>query len=268
MMDKRKHSKTIITSDIKRVMEYHNHRKFKSTSRYDLRESPDGPTRVVYEVSRGKTSFKHDRPLQLGLAVYYLAKLHMLQFYYDFLLEYIPRECWSMIQMDTDSLYLALSKGSLREAVPAHRLADFDEAAKVWLSNDGGGKKDRTAGKFKIEQEAARGIALSSKCYFTDDGDAKLCDACARGDSRLCEQCAPTAHYSCKGVSKRTNNLNFKVYQHALQSHRAVMAVNRGIRQTPENVLVTYEQTKRGISPLYYKRRVADDGVTTLPLNI
>lgn len=85
-----------------------------------------------------------------------------------------------MIQMDTDSLYLAISRESLRDAVPEERLAEFDQAAKVWLSDNGGGTKDRTAGKFKIEQEAARGIALSSKCYFTDDGDSKLCELCSR----------------------------------------------------------------------------------------
>ena len=42
--------------------------------------------------------------------VYQLAKLRMLQFYYEFLDFYFDRQDFELIQMDTDSLYFAFSR--------------------------------------------------------------------------------------------------------------------------------------------------------------
>ena len=41
--------------------------------------------------------------------VYQLAKLRMLVFYYDFLDKYVDRKDFELIQIDTDSMYMALS---------------------------------------------------------------------------------------------------------------------------------------------------------------
>ena len=48
-----------------------------------------------------------DLPLQIGVAVYHLAKLRMLEFFYDFIDKFIDRLDYEMIEMDTDSNYFA-----------------------------------------------------------------------------------------------------------------------------------------------------------------
>ena len=53
---------------------------------------------------------KNDIPKQIGLFVLQYVKLIMLQCYYDFLDQYLDRSDFEMAQMDTDSLYFAVSK--------------------------------------------------------------------------------------------------------------------------------------------------------------
>ncbi len=45
-----------------------------------------------FEVMAGKHQIIMDTPIQIGCAVYQLAKLRMLQFYYDCLDKYVERE--------------------------------------------------------------------------------------------------------------------------------------------------------------------------------
>ena len=63
----------------------------------------------VYEVEMLKKTIDWDLPLQIGFFVYQYAKLRMLEFYYDFIDKYIDRTDFQLCEMDTDSLYLALS---------------------------------------------------------------------------------------------------------------------------------------------------------------
>ena len=48
-----------------------------------------------------------DLPLQIGVAVYHLAKLRMLDFYCNFIDKYIDRSDFELLEMDTDSNYFA-----------------------------------------------------------------------------------------------------------------------------------------------------------------
>ena len=52
----------------------------------DLEEIGD-----VYEIKEKKRKVEITRPYQCGIAVYQLAKLRMLEFYYDFLDNYVDR---------------------------------------------------------------------------------------------------------------------------------------------------------------------------------
>ena len=49
------------------------------------------------------------RPFQVGIAVYQLAKLRMLEFYYDFLDRFVNRSDFELIQMDIYSNYMPIS---------------------------------------------------------------------------------------------------------------------------------------------------------------
>ena len=63
----------------------------------------------AYELESRKVKVMIRRPFQVGIAVYQLAKLRMLEFYYDFLDKFIDRRDFELIQMDTDSNYMAIA---------------------------------------------------------------------------------------------------------------------------------------------------------------
>ena len=121
----------------------------------------------AYKVELRKDKITIDRPFQVGIVVYQLAKLRMLQFYYEFLDFYLDRRDFELIQMDTDSMYFALSREKLEDAVRPGYAALFEEKKKRWLAWDKW--SNREPGLFKLEKEATSGIALCSKCYHMKD---------------------------------------------------------------------------------------------------
>ena len=185
-----------------------------------------------------------DRPFLVGIVVYQLAKLRMLQFYYDFLDYYLDRRDYQLIQMNTDSVYLALSCNTLEEAVKPELREQFEKEKKNWLSWDKW--SSREPGLFKLESEGTRAIALCSKCYFVENelsGKAKM---------------------SSKGMSEAQNELLWQRYERALDGYTD-MATNRGFRMH-KGAIYTYEQRKLGLSAYYDKRWVLPDGIHTEPI--
>ena len=196
----------------------------------------------AYEIQERKKSVKITRPYQCGIAVYQLAKLRMLEFYYDFLDKYIDRSDFEYIYMDTDSAYFAISGECLRDVVRPALLEEYDRDVKNWLAWDK--DSERTPGLFKPEFIGSKMIALTPKCYFAE-GKAGT-------------------KYSCKGMSKTQNDLNWRRYMNALQGC-IDKAKNTGFRIRDQGV-VTYEQNKLGLSAYYDKRYVSPDGIHTRPL--
>ena len=197
----------------------------------------------AYELESRKPRITIRRPFQIGIAVYQLAKLRMLEFYYDFLDRYFDRKDFELIQMDTDSNYIAISGKKLEDIVRPELKAEFEAQKKNWLAWDKW--SGRTPGLFKLECEGNRMIALCSKCYFIDD----------RGEKKK---------FSTKGMSKKQNNINWQRFKTALQGNKD-MATNRGFRMRDGNI-VTYEQEKLGLSAYYDKRWVLPDGIHTEPI--
>ena len=78
-----------------------------------------------YEVISTKREICQDLPLQIGVAVYHLAKLRMLQFYYDFIDKYIEREDFELLEMDTDSNYFAFSEDSIEKLIKPHMREEY-----------------------------------------------------------------------------------------------------------------------------------------------
>ena len=70
-----------------------------------------------YEVVFAKDRIKLDVPIQIAVFILNLAKLRMLQFHYDWLDRLVSREDYMLLEMDTDSSYMALSKPTFEEAV-------------------------------------------------------------------------------------------------------------------------------------------------------
>ena len=197
----------------------------------------------AYELESRKSRITIRRPFQIGIAVYQLAKLRMLEFYYDFLDRYFDRKDFELIQMDTDSNYMAISGKKLEDIVKPELREEFEKEKKNWLAWDKW--SGRTPGLFKQEFEGERMIALCSKCYFADD----------RGDKKK---------LSTKGMNKKQNEINWYRFKAALEGNKD-MATNRGFRMR-DGKKVTYEQEKLGLSAYYDKRWVLPDGIHTEPI--
>ena len=137
---------------------------FRSPFFEDLEEINAG----VFEVRQRKRQVTITRPYQCGIAVYQLAKLRMLEFYYDFLDKFCDRRDFELIQMDTDSFYMALSANDFDDIIKPKMKELYKEEKKNWLVTDEYSK--RVPGLFKAEFQGKRMIALTSKCYFADSG--------------------------------------------------------------------------------------------------
>ena len=136
----------------------------------------------AYELESRKPRITIRRPFQIGIAVYQLAKLQMLEFYYDFLDKYVDRRDFELIQMDTDSNYMAISGERLEDVVRPELKQEFKAENNQWLSWDKW--SGRTPGLFKLECEGSRMIALCSKCYYVDEGEGKKRSLARRGCQR------------------------------------------------------------------------------------
>ena len=80
----------------------------------------------AYELESRKPRITIRRPFQVGIAVYQLAKRRMLEFYYDFLDRYFDRRDFELIQMDTDSNYMAISAEKLEDIVKPELQTEFE----------------------------------------------------------------------------------------------------------------------------------------------
>ena len=229
-----RHTNTIYTCDEEEVDKSLRSARFKTLEEI-------GP---AYKVELRKIKINIDRPFQVGIVVYQLAKLRMLQFYYDFLDFYLDRRDFELIQMDTDSMYFALSREKLEDAIRPGYETQFEEDKKRWLAWDKW--SNREPGLFKLEKEGTHAIALCSKCYHIKD------------------QATGQAKVSSKGVNKRQNEMRAERFERALAGDRD-MVTNRGFRMR-DGAMYTYEQRKLGLSAYYDKRWVLPDGIHTEPL--
>ena len=203
----------------------------------DLEEISEG----VFEVRQRKKRVTITRPYQCGIAVYQLAKLRMLEFYYDFLDKFCDRRDFELIQMDTDSFYMALSAEDFDDIIKPEMKKLYKEEKKKWFVTDEYSK--RVPGLFKPEFKGKRMIALTSKCYYADNETGSV------------------KKFSCKGVSRRQNEMSWERYKNALFG-ALDKARNIGFRKRA-NHIVTYEQSKLGLSAYYDKRIVHEDGIHT-----
>jgi hypothetical protein len=190
----------------------------------------------------------------------------MLQFTYEFLDTYIDRQDYQLLETDTDSMYIALSTDTLEEAIKPemlekyrHGLYGFCTETTVtadsefhWFPREccqqHAAYDKRLPGVFKLEAQGDTYIGLCSKTYLvrSDDGECKL---------------------SSKGVNKTAVKDPVSIFRKVIDEKTSVSAVNKGIRLNG-NTLHTYNQTKKGFSYFYCKRKVLDDGVSTVPLDI
>ena len=210
--------------------------------------------KTLFEIEQSKRKVRQTLPLQISVAVYNLAKLRMLEFYYDCLDKFVDRSDFELIEMDTDSNYMALT-GKFEDLIKPKMKEIWENEKYDWFPRDYNEevkKYDRRVpGLFKIEWETSKGavIALTSKVYY--------CHSDEKHNKNK---------FSCKGVQK-SNKLVLQQYKQVLDNSSIEVVLNKGFRMN-DNMLKTYQVKKNGLTPFYFKRKLLDDGIRTEPLDV
>ena len=106
IMDRSRHTNTKYVKG-SQVDKFINNRFFKT-----MNELPE----QIYEVEMSKTRIEHKEPIIVGFFILQYAKLTMLQLKYNFS-PFCDKNKYELIEMDTDSLYMALSEEKIDEII-------------------------------------------------------------------------------------------------------------------------------------------------------
>ena len=78
----------------------------------------------LYEVELLRVTIEHREPIIVGFFILQYAKLRMLELYYNFFNKFCELNTFEELEMDTDSLYLALAEENFYDCIqPAKRAA-------------------------------------------------------------------------------------------------------------------------------------------------
>jgi hypothetical protein len=249
-MDKTKHKEVKYTTDSKSEDRLTNHYTFFH------KEQLDGSC----EITLKKRRIKQNNPIHLSIAIYQLAKLRMLQFYYDCIDKYFDRSDFQYEEMDTDSAYISFSNEKpFENIIKPEQRDDFEKNKYNWFPRDFNQEvanfDKRTPGLFKDEWSGDAMVSLSSKNYI-----------CYLPDSIYKEK------VSAKGVQQKGRNqdvLNQIGFENVVKNKITLTGTNKGFRLCKESKsIITYSQTKTALSYMYDKRQVLSCGIRTIPLNI
>ena len=256
IMDKEKHQTTRYVNDEGHAQQLMNNPRYKTIGEFNEN---------LFEISMAKPLVQCDLPIQLGYTILQLAKLRMLQFYYDFLQENCVNTKFQLTEMDTDSFYMALAGPDIESILKNDDLRTaFNNKLRVDYCNDSeygpdqghffpreccdkhGKFDERTPGLFKVEHKGIEMISLCSKTYSlkTADGGCKI---------------------SSKGLNKRALADPHSAMKKVLETGISASGTNVGIR-THNHEVYTYTQERNALSYFYCKRQVMEDGRTTRPL--
>ena len=84
-------------------------------------------TDQLYEVELVKSEIEHREPIIVGFFILQNAKLRMLELYYNFFRKFCDNDKYEELEMDTDSLYLALSEENLEDVILPEKRAEWDQ---------------------------------------------------------------------------------------------------------------------------------------------
>ncbi|EGZ13477.1 hypothetical protein PHYSODRAFT_335243 [Phytophthora sojae] len=123
------------------------------------------------EFTMKKRKLNNKNPIHLSIAIYQLAKLRMLQFYYDCIDFYFDRSEFQYQEMDTDSAYIASScEKPFVECIKPELREHFQQHKYEWFPRDYSEEMAqfdrRTPGLFKDEWSGDAMVSLSSKNYI------------------------------------------------------------------------------------------------------
>ena len=84
-------------------------------------------TDQLYEVELVKPKIEHREPKIVGFFILQSAKQRMLELYYNFIRKFCDTDKYEELEMDTDSLYLALSEENLEDVIFPEKRAERNQ---------------------------------------------------------------------------------------------------------------------------------------------
>ena len=78
----------------------------------------------LYEVELAKAQIEHKEPIIVRFFILHYAKLPMLELYYNFFTRFCDVNKFEELEMDTDSLYLALAEKELEDCIRPEKRAE------------------------------------------------------------------------------------------------------------------------------------------------
>ena len=176
IMDRSRHTVTKYLSD----------EKTHSSINSKLFKRPNRKTDQLYEVELVKSEMEHRESIIVGFFILQYANLRMLELYYIFFKKFCDTGKYEELEMDTDSLYLALSEKKLEGDILPKKRAEWDQLRSKDCTDDFTAnatdnffprtccnvhkKRDkREPGLFKEEFRCAEMLCLRSKTYCCYD---------------------------------------------------------------------------------------------------
>ena len=230
----------------------------------------DNVNNSLYEVELAKADIEHKKPIIVGFFILEYAKLRMLELYYNFCTRFCDVNKFEELEMDTDSLYLALAEKELEDCIrpemtaECQRMRSHDcldsftaDAVRNFFLRTCCVRHEqhdkREPGLFKEECRCTEMFCLCSKIYCCYDVTSK------------------NLKFSTKGLSKRvlepSGHRPLEVYRRVLNEKVYVTSNNRGFRTNNQSA-ATCEQIKKSLPYFYRKRIVEGDGIHTQPFKL
>ena len=140
----------------------------------------------LYKVELVKSEIEHREPIIVGIFILEYAKQRMLELYYNFFKKFCGTDKYEELELDTDSLYLALSEENLEDVIVPEKRFEWNQLrSKDWTDNFTANATDnffprtccnvhkkhdkREPGLFKEEFRCAEMLYLCSKTYCCYD---------------------------------------------------------------------------------------------------
>ena len=84
-------------------------------------------TDQMYDLELFNSEIEHRKPILVGFFILQYAKLKILELYHKFFKKFCDTDKYEELELDTDSLYLALSEESLEDVILPKKSAEWDQ---------------------------------------------------------------------------------------------------------------------------------------------
>ena len=233
------------------------------------------------EVDHEHRKVQHDIPTHLGYTILQGGKLRILQFYYDCLDHFLDRDDWQLVEVETDSQYLALSEPidpeRMDKDLSYHPLMSMvnpdllEEFKKMLYGHCEDNWEPDNYVHFFPRQCCEAHNKLDQKrpgLFKTEVWGTEITCACSKTYSVITSDPDPShlsgykEKISSKGIQARAlrdllkeSNCSFGQLILKAQKGQPTQVTNMGFKTSDKEGVRTYKQRKNAINTRYLKRR-------------